>query len=437
MVKSVDARAGAARVIAQVAHRRRSLADVLPPVLQGLADAQQRALLQELAYGTLRWYFQLDAILQQLLDKPLKASAADVHGLLLAGLYQLDHMAVPQRVAVHETVQAVHALNKAWASGLVNAVLRNYQRNGPDLHQAIAGDTGACYAHPDWLVARIQADWPNDWAEILQANNTRPPLGLRINRRRVTRDEYLELLALHRIEAVPLSATDQGIMLTKPVAVDALPGFAEGVVSVQDGAAQLAAGLLDLAPGQSVLDACAAPGGKTAHMLELQPNLAALTALDIDAGRLHRVEENLARLDLQARIMHADAGAPDKWWDGHQYDRILLDTPCSATGVIRRHPDIKLLRQPGDIAALCVRQAHLLEAVWPLLAARGMLLYCTCSVLTDENSRQVERFLATHADAVEVPIRAPWGRACTAGRQLLPGEEAMDGFYFACLRKSA
>jgi len=436
MAVSVDARAGAARVIARVAHGRRSLTDVLPPELQSLADAQQRALLQELSYGTLRWYFQLDAILQLLLDKPLKSSAADVHGLMLAGLYQLDHMALPQRVAVHETVQAARSLNKAWASGLVNAVLRNYQRNGPDLHLAIADDPGACYAHPGWLVGRIQADWPDDWASILQANNARPPLGLRINRQRVTRDEYLEQLALHRIEAVPLSATDQGIMLAKPVSVDALPGFSEGVVSVQDGAAQLAAGLLDLAPGQRVLDACAAPGGKTAHLLETQPKLAALTALDADAGRLRRVEENLARLGLQARIIHGDAGEPDKWWDGHCYDRILLDTPCSASGVIRRHPDIKLLRQPGDIPALCARQARLLEAVWPLLAARGMLLYCTCSVLADENSRQVERFLATHADVVEVSIDATWGQASTAGRQLLPGEKDMDGFYFACLRKS-
>jgi 16S rRNA (cytosine967-C5)-methyltransferase len=431
-----DARACAAQVLVRVIADGRSLSDALPVAVQILVDPRQRALVQELSYGTLRWYYRLDALLQRLLKKPLKQRDADVYCVLLVGLYQLDQLAMPQRVAVNETVQATHALNKQWASGLVNAVLRNYQRQAAALDEAVAVEPVAGYAHPAWLIERLQSDWPQDWERILVANNARPPFSLRVNRQRMTRAEYLEALADQSLEADLLEHTAAGLRLDKPVPVDVLPGFAEGYVSVQDGAAQLAAGLLDLQPGQRVLDACAAPGGKTAHIVESEPGLAQVTAVDIAPRRLARIGENLSRLSLRANLVEGDAGEPSVWWDGQGYDRILLDAPCSATGVIRRHPDIKLLRKSTDIASLVSMQARLLRAMWPLLSSGGMLLYCTCSVLADENSEQIARFLETHTEAAEVPIDAVWGRECRHGRQVLPGENDMDGFYFACLIRS-
>jgi len=432
---SVDARACAARVLVRVISGGRSLAEVLPDAVQSVTDVRQRALIQELSYGTLRWFYQLDALLLQLLQKPLKPRDTDVHCLLLIGLYQLTQLAMPQRVAVNETVQAVEALKKSWARGLVNAVLRNYQRRAAALEVTDASDDVAKYAHPAWFIEQLQHDWPDDWEATLNANNERPPFSLRVNQRRVTRDEYLDELAARSFEAVPLAYVATGLRLKKPVPVESLPGFSEGVVSVQDGAAQLAAGLLALEPGLRVLDACAAPGGKTAHILEAGPELAGLTAIDIDGRRLQRIEENLSRMSLHARLLQGDAGKPSAWWDGQGYDRILLDVPCTATGVIRRHPDIKLLRKPEDVATLVSRQSALLQALWPLLMPGGMLLYCTCSVLSAENSGQIARFLEIQADADEVPISAAWGRSCQHGRQILPGENDMDGFYFACLRK--
>lgn len=430
-----DVRACAARVLVQVISDGRSLSDVLPAAAQQLADPRQRALLQELCYGTLRWYYRLDALLQRLLKKPLKQRDADVRCVLLVGLYQLDQLAMPQRVAVNETVQATHALNKQWASGLVNGVLRNYQRQAAELEAGVAAEFVSGYAHPAWLIEQLQFDWPNDWEQILTANNARPPFSLRVNRQRITRAEYLETLAGQSLGANLLKYTSSGVQLDKPVPVDVLPGFSEGYVSVQDGAAQLAAGLLDLAPGQRVLDACAAPGGKTAHILESQPDLAMVTAVDIEPRRLTRIEENLSRLSLHASQIAGDVAAPSAWWDGKRYDRILLDVPCSASGVIRRHPDIKLLRKPGDITKLVSAQARLLQAMWPLLSSGGMLLYCTCSVLAVENSQQIAAFLETQEDAAEVKIDAVWGRECQHGRQIFPGENEMDGFYFACLTR--
>jgi 16S rRNA (cytosine967-C5)-methyltransferase len=430
-----DVRACAARVLVQVISDGRSLSDVLPAAAQQLADPRQRALLQELCYGTLRWYYRLDALLQRLLKKPLKQRDADVRCVLLVGLYQLDQLAMPQRVAVNETVQATHALNKQWASGLVNGVLRNYQRQAAELEAGVAAEFVSGYAHPAWLIEQLQFDWPNDWEQILTANNARPPFSLRVNRQRITRAEYLETLAGQSLGANLLKYTSSGVQLDKPVPVDVLPGFSEGYVSVQDAAAQLAAGLLDLAPGQRVLDACAAPGGKTAHILESQPDLAMVTAVDIEPRRLTRIEENLSRLSLHASQIAGDVAAPSAWWDGKRYDRILLDVPCSASGVIRRHPDIKLLRKPGDITKLVSAQARLLQAMWPLLSSGGMLLYCTCSVLAVENSQQIAAFLETQEDAAEVKIDAVWGRECQHGRQIFPGENEMDGFYFACLTR--
>ena len=429
------ARGQVARTLARVVAEGHSLTDVLPPGLQALTDTRQRALLQELAFGTLRWYYRLDAILAQLLKKPLKQRDSDLRCLLLAGLYQLSHMAVPSRVAINETVQATREIGKEWATGLVNAVLRTYQRQSARLEAAAEQSLQARYAHPGWLITRLQADWPDDWESILQSGNQRPPFCLRVNLQQLACDEYLVLLQQHGIDAQPLPHCPQGVVLESPLPVDALPGFADGRVSVQDGAAQQAAGLLDAKAGQCVLDACAAPGGKTAHILESVPGLGSLTAVDISARRLRLIDANLSRLGLHACVVQGDAADPDGWWDGRPFARILLDVPCSATGVIRRHPDIKLLRTPEGIRSLVSTQRQILYAIWPLLSTGGMLLYTTCSVLADENERQIGRFLSGHPDATEVEIEVPWGRRCTHGRQILPGEDQMDGFYFACMRK--
>jgi 16S rRNA (cytosine967-C5)-methyltransferase len=429
-----DVRAAAARILVQLLDAGRSLADVLPPVQSAYRDGRDAALLAELVYGTTRWYYRLDALLGQLLRKPLKSRDRDVRCLLLVGLYQLDRLALPQRVAVHETVQAVRALDKEWARALVNAVLRGFQRDRERLDLVIADDPVARFVHPAWLIGQLQDDWPESWQAILAGNNARPPFSLRVNRQRMTRSEYIERLAECDMPAEPLARTSQGVHLSTPVPVGVLPGFAQGDVSVQDGAAQLAAELLQPKAGERILDACAAPGGKTAHILELEP-ATDVTAVDIDAGRLSRVAENLGRLGLRADLRAGDAGRPADWWDGRLFDRILLDVPCSATGVIRRHPDIKLLRRHTDIAALVERQSVILHAMWPLLASGGILLYCTCSVLVAENASQVGRFLDQCEDAEEIPIRADWGRRCEHGRQIFPGEDEMDGFYFACVRK--
>jgi 16S rRNA (cytosine967-C5)-methyltransferase len=432
---TLDARAAAARVLVQVLDQGRSLTDALPVEQSSLTDPRIAALLQELCYGTLRWFFRLDALLQQLLRKPLKSHDADLRCLLLTGLYQLDQLAMPQRVALHETVQATRALDKDWASGLVNAVLRNFQRRKATLEQALAGHAEAQHAHPAWLIAALQSDWPDNWATILAANNARPPFSLRVNQTRLTRNEYLGSLSEQALYATEINHAPQGVCLEWPVAVAELPGFQRGDVSVQDGAAQLAAGLLQLAPGLRVLDVCAAPGGKTTHILETEPAVQ-LTALDIDARRLQRIESSLSRLSLQAELVQGDAGEPGDWWDGQMYNSILLDVPCSATGVIRRHPDIKVLRRADDIAGLVQQQARIMQAMWPLLAPGGMLLYCTCSVLGEENSEQIGHFLERQEDAGEIGLNVVWGHACRHGRQIFPGEDEMDGFYFACLHKT-
>ena len=410
---------------------------MLPAGLRVVDDPRERALVQELVYGTLRWYYSLRAVLDRLLKRPPRRQRdGDLYCLLLSGLYQLSRMGVPSHVAVNETVQATRELKKEWASGLVNAVLRGYQRETARLDAVEEQSREAHYAHPEWLIDVFQTDWPVDWEHILDAGNQRPPLSLRVNQRQIGRDDYLVLLQQGGIVARAMSHAAHGIIVDSPVPVEALPGFAEGRVSVQDGAAQLATGLLDLAVGARVLDACAAPGGKTAHILESEPGLESLTAVEINPGRVRRIEENLSRLGLAAGVLQGNAANPEAWWDGRCFDRILLDVPCTATGVIRRHPDIKLLRRPQDISALADGQAHLLQAMWPLLSDGGMLLYTTCSVLLEENDRQIGHFLSTHPDAEATAIEVVWGRNCAHGRQILPGEEDMDGFYFACISKA-
>ena len=429
----MKARPLAIKVLLEVLEKGRSLSGALPTWLPK-ADEGERALTQELSYGVLRYYLQLDALAAQLLDKPLKAKDQDVQLLILLGLYQILYMRIPDHAAVSETVDVTKALKKPWARGLVNALLRRFLREREAMLAALENDPEARYAHPQWFIDALQQAWPEQWQAVLEANNTYPPMTLRSNARQVARDTYIEQLREAGIEAAAAHHTRDGITLAQAVGVERLPGFAAGRVSVQDGAAQLAAELLGAGPGETVLDACAAPGGKLAHVLEGSPE-AEVVAVDIDAERVRRIEENLSRLQLQAQVITADVADTTAWWDGRPFDRILLDAPCSATGVIRRHPDIKLLRRDSDIEQLAELQARILDALWPTLKPGGQLLYVTCSVMAQENQQQVSAFLDRHKDARHRPLEVPWGHTCEVGRQILPGEDGMDGFYYALLEK--
>jgi len=412
-----------------------SLADCLEPALQKIKEPRDKAFVQALCYGVCRFYTRLDVILSFLLKKPMKAKDSDVHALLLTGLYQLTDTRVPPHAAVSETVNASEKLKKPWARGLVNAVLREYLRKKNAIESEIEKDPEAAFAHPEWWVNAVKNAYPDNWEAILKENNAHPPFVLRVNKRKLSREAYLQKLAECKFEACIVPETSQGIMLDSPVPVEQLPGFAMGEVSVQDAAAQLAADLLDIKAEQRVLDACAAPGGKLTHILELEPQLSSVQAVEQDSRRIKLIKENLARLQLKADCICADAADVKSWWDGKPFDRILLDAPCSASGVIRRHPDIKLLREESDIPALANTQLHLLESLWPLLAPGGILLYATCSIFPEENTSVLQQFLAAHPDAAEDKINADWGISCDVGRQILPGMHGMDGFYYARLAK--
>ncbi|MFU8836830.1 MAG: 16S rRNA (cytosine(967)-C(5))-methyltransferase RsmB [Thiohalomonadaceae bacterium] len=426
-------RAAAVAVLVQVITQGQSISNLLPHGLKHL-PLERRALAQELCYGTLRWLPRLEFLLDSLLDKPLKAKDVDVQVLALIGLYQLGFMQIPPHAAVSETVAVTGELKKPWAKGLINALLRRCQREQSVLQDKLEQDPVASSAHPAWLLELLQQDWPQDWQAIITANQQRPPMTLRVNRLHQSRDAYQQALLAEGLEASPSAHAPDALTLARPAMVEQLPGFAQGQVSVQDAAAQLATLLTDPQPGMRVLDACAAPGGKTGHLLESCPGIE-LVALDVDAGRLERVQQNLTRLGLAATLKAGDAAQPDGWWDGLPFDRILLDAPCSASGVIRRHPDIKLLRRADDIPQLAALQADILNTLWSLLKPGGMLVYATCSVLAAENHQQLARFLGTHPDAMEKRIEVQWGRAAPIGRQILPNQDGMDGFYYACIVK--
>lgn len=429
------AREAAQRALHAVLLDGRSSSTALPAALSEVDDARERGLASEIVYGVLRWQLRLASILGLLLERPLRERDGDVRLLLLAGAYQLLYTRVPAHAAVSETVTGCAKLGKPWARGLANAVLRRLAREKDTLLRRAQENEIARFAHPAWLIEALRTAWPRDWQAVLDAANEHPPMTLRVNTRLATRDDYQLRLADAGQQTTPCRHAPAGLTLQQALDATGLPGFADGAVSVQDAAAQLAAPLLDVRAGMRVLDACAAPGGKTAHLLELAPD-AQVTALDVSASRLETVARNLERLAMHAHLLAADAACPAQWWDGRCFDRILLDAPCSATGVIRRHPDIKLHRTPLDIERLRVTQAALLDALWPLLARGGMLLYATCSILPGENARQVEAFLARTPDAIERPLEVSWGRPTSPGRQVLPHDERMDGFYYALLVRS-
>lgn len=426
----MKARAIAAGLIGELLQQHGSLSGALDAINLPERD---RAWLQALCFEVMRHLPTLQALINPLLNKPLKARDQDVYALLLMGICQLRYMRVAEHAAIHETVEACTDLHKAWAKGLVNAVLRQYQRRCDELEAALS--PAAAAAHPEWLWKAIHRHWPEQADAIIACNNSHPPMTLRVNRRQESRAAYRDRLDHAGIAATACPYTPDGLRLSTPVPVDALPGFHQGDASVQDESAQLAALLLPAQPGLRVLDACAAPGGKTGHWLEIEPQLA-MTALDMDASRLRRVEENLQRLDFMNVILHTgDLGNPASWWDGILFDAILLDAPCSGTGVIRRHPDIKLLRKASAIQELVEEQRVLLASAWSMLKPGGTLLYSTCSILPEENAVQIDTFLRATPDAHEEPISADWGIACSHGRQILPGEHGGDGFYYARLQK--
>ncbi|AWN14738.1 Ribosomal RNA small subunit methyltransferase B [Salinisphaera sp. LB1] len=420
------ARVHAARAVAAVIDQGRSLDAAIaawPPTLAG-AD---RSLARLLAYGTLRDHRRLGALLAPRLKKKPQPL---LDALLRVGLYQLEATRVPPHAAVHATVAATGKLKLAKARGLVNAVLRGHQREPASLDDA---SVAVRESYPDWLAGMIADDWGAEAPAVLAAGNARAPMHVRVNARRATRDGLRARWAEAGIAATPIADCAEGLTLDEPVAAERLPRFAAGEVSIQDGAAQLAADLLAPEPGQRVLDACAAPGNKSAHLLERAD--VALTALDIAAERARTLEATLARLGLAATVRVGDAAEPAAWWNGQPFDRILLDAPCSGTGVIRRHPDIKWLRRASDVTAAATRQRALLAALWPLLAPGGRLVYATCSILRAEGVAVVADFLSATPEACEKPIEAGWGRPETIGRRIAPGDHDFDGFYYAVLER--
>jgi 16S rRNA (cytosine967-C5)-methyltransferase len=429
---TMDTRVAAAKVISGVL-RGQSLNLALPPLLDKVSP-RDRGLLQQLCYGTLRDHPRLAGLLRQLLAKPLKDKDKDLQALLLVGLYQLNDTRIPDHAAVASTVEATRGLKKPWAKGLCNALLRRFLRERSDLERNLQPAEAA--AHPAWLFREITSQWATQADQLIRCNNSQPPLVLRVNAQRGSRADYLAMLAEGGISATAGKLCEQAIYLEQARDVAELPGFSDGWVSVQDEAAQLAAGLLAAAAGDRILDACAAPGGKTCHILELQPDLAEIVAMDVDSSRLQRVDENLTRLNLSASLLAADAGAPPEELEPGGFDRILVDAPCSASGVIRRHPDIKLLRREADITALHAQQLAILKGLWPLLAKGGRLLYATCSILQQENSEVIGEFLRSHQDAEVAPLEVGWGEPQRWGQQLLPDENGSDGLFYALIEKS-
>jgi 16S rRNA (cytosine967-C5)-methyltransferase len=421
---AANARIVAMEAVAHVLDSRRTLDDFFS--LPRSLEPRDLSFARHLAYGVLRWLGALDWLAARLLNRPLKHRDRDVHRLVLLGLFQLWKDDTADHAAVHATAECAGQMGKGWATGLVNALLRRFQRERRQLLSEL-GDCRERLAHPAWLLDALESDWPGQWERIADANNVPGEMWLRVNRQRTSRHEIAAMLRAQGHASREHPEARDALAVEPAAPVERIPGFKKGLVSVQDPAAQLAADYLAPRPGQRVLDACAAPGGKTCHILERQPGID-LLALDRDPGRVQLIRENLDRLGLSCDSKAADAGQPEDWWDGRPFDRILLDAPCSATGIIRRHPDIKWLRDPQQVTAAAGAQLRLLDRLWPLLGAGGILVYATCSVLKIENHEQIHDFLERHSGAD--PVDPP-------GRQILPGDEGMDGFFYAVIRKPA
>jgi 16S rRNA (cytosine967-C5)-methyltransferase len=428
-------RAAAARTLTVILRDGLTLDETLPRYRDRLGSARDRAFVQELCYGVLRSYYRLGFFANALLERTPRKKDSEMLAVLLCGLYEMSRMRTPDHAAVSESVRTIRELGKPRAAPLLNAVLRRFQREHDPITKRAEAEPSARWMHPRWLLDALLKDWPEHWEQIVQAGNERPALHLRVNRRRTTVDRYLQMLADAGLEGEPLAETESGIRLPRPVEIGRVPGFAEGIISVQDAGAQLAARILDVHPGDRVLDACAAPGGKSCHILEREPQLDELVAADRDPERIAMLEDNLKRLGLTARTVCADTSTVG-WYEGSSFNRILLDVPCSATGVIRRHPDIKLLRKPGQISRYQATQDALLSANWPLLLRGGRMLYATCSLLREENDRRIENFTDNNKDVRVLEIGGADGIATNVGWQTIPGYADTDGFYYALLEKT-
>ncbi|MEO6801133.1 MAG: 16S rRNA (cytosine(967)-C(5))-methyltransferase RsmB [Rhodanobacter sp.] len=430
-----DARALAARGLAEIALRGASLRVVMERAAPTLVDPRDRALLMALLSEGARWWLRFDAAINGLLEKPLRHKDPAVHALLVLGLVQLEVLQLQDYAAVAATVEAVRALKRPQLAGLVNAVLRRWQRERETLLAKLDNTPQTRHAHPDWLARALQRDWPTHADAVMCANNREPPLMLRVNRQRSERGKLIEQLHAAGYAAAAHPWLVDAMVLPHSSDVTRMPGFEDGCFAVQDGAAQVAADLADLHDGLRVLDACAAPGGKACHLLERAD--IDLTALEFEPARAERIRQNLMRLRLNAKIVIADAGTPGSWWKGKLFDRILIDAPCSASGVLRRRPDVRLHRRESDITAMQAQQRRILAALWPLLAPGGRLVYITCSVLRAENEVIVGELLAAQADAQAVAFTLPDGQPAAVGWQILPGDGDLDGMYYAVLRKQA
>jgi len=423
----------ALQLLSEVLDDNKNLGD--SEVLSRLRDPRDSALALNLSYGVLRWLSSLEWLAAKLLVRPLKKREVEIQRLILLGLQQLWHDHTASHAVVNETAECARLLGKPWAVGVINAVLRRFQREQDSFLERMQ-QAGKQFAHPQWLLDEIKKDWPGQWQDIVDANNRQAPLWLRINRQLADEAVLRSDLETAGFEVDGHQYARDAICISPAASVARIPGFENGWLSVQDPAAQLARDLLDPRPGDRILDACAAPGGKTAHLLETCPGIE-LTVLDKQAHRVAQIEQNLQRLGLSAVTTVADAADVETWWEGDKFHKILLDAPCSATGVIRRHPEIKWLRSSRQVDSVVQMQAGLLDALWPLLEPGGLLVYATCSILNRENSGQIHHFLEQHPDSMaEFPV-VEWGTASPFGRQILPGEAQMDGFFYAVLRKSA
>ncbi|MFV2058711.1 MAG: 16S rRNA (cytosine(967)-C(5))-methyltransferase RsmB [Thiohalomonadales bacterium] len=435
--KPINARVIAANILVAVSQQGHRLEYAIKTSLPAQISPKDAAFVKELSYGGVRHWIQLLALVNSCLQRPLKNKDADISALMVLGLYQLIYLRVPDHAALSATVNAVVDIGKAWAKNLVNGVLRNLQRNYKQKLSELASNPEAEFNHPDWMLRRLKQQWPDNWRMIVVANDEYPPLTMRVNHARITTSECLARLASDGISAEAVEGVSTAIRLSKALDVTQMALFTSGLLSVQDSAAQLAAPLLQLGAHERVLDMCAAPGGKTGHILENRGDLQELVSVEIESRRSDRIVENLSRLKLRATVVTADATTPQAWWDKRVFDKILLDVPCSASGVIRRHPDIKLLRSENDLSELLKLQQKILTEIWPLLRPGGMLLYVTCSVFQEENAQQIEHFLARHSDATAMQIDVGCGVVSGAGLQILPGQSDMDGFYYARLKKLA
>lgn len=437
---SQPARVIAAKILAQVLGQNGSLSTQISKQIADV-DYDEQALTKELCFGVCRYYPQLNSVALSLLSKPFEEKDLDLYAALLMGLYQIEHMHTPDHAAVNESVELCRQLDKDWATKLMNAVLRRYQRERDDILSNLEKQPSVEFNLPKWLVKRFKKHWDNEFEQIVTATNTHPPMCIRVNQTKVSRETYRNQLEEQGTVSRETSFSDAGLYLEKAISVSMLPDFEQGHASVQDESAQLAAMILVPQAEEKILDACAAPGGKTGHLLESQP-LIHLTAVELEAWRLQRIESNLERLGLSTELICADASDLKAWWDETPFDKILLDAPCSATGVIRRNPDIKINRKPADIDELVAIQKHILAATWQTLKQGGYLLYATCSLMPEENEQQIADFLAQHDDAQECAIdtlcpslNRDFGKAVSHGIQVFPTVDGQDGFYYCLLQK--